>query len=475
MTALTIATLSESAAASKLPTRKQQMASNLATVTPKVRKIGRGRKAPSPNSILDRRVLLQTLEERGITVKAMHIDGFYQALHRQNYPDLPEFVEQFLRNEQAARTKNNNTGTKSLIENDENSELPTLAPLKNAVSQKKNRNRGQLPRALLDFLKDPNNGLVTVTSKIALQLTSADSTTTKLAVQLHDGQLVESVLMRYVTHGGSRASLCVSSQCGCAMGCTFCATGTMGLSGNLTTGEILEQIVHADRILASDWGERKSKEEVNGRQLQLDLVRNVVFMGMGEPLDNYSNVVEACRSLLDRRRWNLANGRVTVSTVGLTSQIRKLTRELPDVSLALSLHAPNQAMRNAIVPTAKRYPIEDLIQALDEHMMAYLKDRRKRLLESNKALDKTEYTADERIQESSRRRAMIEYVMLEGPTSSLEAAHELGKLCENRRLVVNLIPYNATDVKDKLQCPPREHMKEFQRIVMSYGSFCTIR
>ena len=211
-----------------------------------------------------------------------------------------------------------------------------------------------------------------------------------------------------------------------------------------------------------------------------------VFMGMGEPLDNYSNVVEACRSLLDRKRWNLAHGRVTVSTVGLTSQIRKLTRDLPEVSLALSLHAPNQTMRTSIVPTAKRYPIEDLIQALDEHMMAYMHQRRERLKREgrltvngggsdNNNNNKGEYTAEERIQESARRRAMIEYVMLQGHTSSFEAAHELGKLCENRHLVVNLIPYNATDVKDKLQCPSREHMEEFRRIVSSYGTFCTIR
>ena len=94
----------------------------------------------------------------------------------------------------------------------------TAAPLKNAVSRKKNRNRVQLPKALLAFLKDPDNGMVTVTSQVAVERTSADGSTTKLAIQLHDGQQVESVLMRYISHGGSRASLCVSSQCGCAMG-----------------------------------------------------------------------------------------------------------------------------------------------------------------------------------------------------------------------------------------------------------------
>jgi sorting nexin-8 len=190
--------------------------------------------------------------------------------------------------------------------------------------------------------------------------------------------------------------------------------------------------------------------------------------------------------MIDRSRWNLAHGRVTVSTVGLISQIRRLTKELPEVSLALSLHAPNQKDREAIVPTASRYPIEGLIDALDNHMMAYANQKRKReggtkpLLNANGEVveEKQElqtYTAEERIKESSRRRAMIEYVMLEGESSSFKCAHQLGKLCENRHLVVNLIPYNATDVKDKLQCPSDEHMLEFRNIVQSYGTFVTIR
>jgi hypothetical protein len=214
------------------------------------------------------------------------------------------------------------------------------------------------------------------------------------------------------------------------------------------------------------------------------------LLGMGEPLDNYNNVTEACRTMIDTSRWNLAHGRVTVSTVGLISQIRRLTRELPEVSLALSLHAPNQDARTKIVPTASRYPIEGLIDALDNHMMAYLNQRRKRRNSNSNSNNNSiaaavaegaaeqqlqVYTVEERIKESSRRRAMIEYIMLTGETSSFECAHQLGKLCENRHLVVNLIPYNATDVKDKLQCPTDAHMLEFRDIVQSYGTFCTIR
>lgn len=202
----------------------------------------------------------------------------------------------------------------------------------------------------------------------------------------------------------------------CAMGCTFCATGTMGIRGNLCSGEILEQVVHASRILASDSDGNNSKQ--NGKQTKhLDLIRNIVFMGMGEPLNNYANVLTTCKALIDRRLWNLSHNRVTVSTVGVTSRMRDLTRDLPEVNLALSLHAPNQKMREAIVPAAKGTPIESLIEALDEHMMAFA--RRKLLLENpqESSSDSTDrqgggqYNNDERVTASKKKRAMIEYVM----------------------------------------------------------------
>lgn len=334
------------------------------------------RKAPSPKSILDKKCFLEALDEAGISLKPMHVDAFYQMLHREHYPSLPDFVENYYRNERGE------------------SVLGSEKPLNHQISKNKNRNKSQLPKKLLEFIANTPD-FVTKTSRIKEKMTSLDKSTTKLIVELHDGQVVESVLMRYARKGDGRASLCVSSQCGCAMGCTFCATGTMGLSGNLTTGEILEQLVHANGILAEEYKAREDKSK------KLDYVRNIVFMGMGEPLDNYNNVVEAARSMMDRRRWNLAHGRVTISTVGLISQIKKLTKELPEVSLALSLHAPNQEARTAIVPTATRYPIEGLIEALDGHMMAYMKKRSR----------DGGYTMEDRIKESARRRAMIEYVM----------------------------------------------------------------
>ena len=163
----------------------------------------------------------------------------------------------------------------------------------------------------------------------------------------------------------------------------------------------------------------------------MDLVRNVVFMGMGEPLNNYDNVLGACRAMIDRRLWNLAHNRVTVSTVGVPSRMRDLTRDLPEVNLALSLHAPDQSTRERIVPAARGTPIESLIEALDGHMMALAKRRgEQRLLAADnpQGSDRggggtigdggdgdgavgVEFDLEERKAASKRKRAMIEYVM----------------------------------------------------------------
>ena len=164
------------------------------------------RQTPSPNSILDRPALEQALDDYGLTIKSLHLDTFYQALHRQHYPDLQQFVQTYYQLEEQLPVVDN-----------------TCQPLRQAISAKKNTNKGQLPQAFLQFLNDPQNGFVTVTSQVAWQKTSQDQSTTKMAIELHDGQLVEAVLMRYQQGKGrktkSRASLCVSSQCGCAMGC----------------------------------------------------------------------------------------------------------------------------------------------------------------------------------------------------------------------------------------------------------------
>ena len=239
------------------------------------------RKAPYPNSILDRTALTEALEEAGVSVKRVHVDSFYQALHRMHYPPLEQFVERYRNESVDPPPKYSQAEDQPQDENisgQENVKAYGNRPLQNAVTNKRNKNKKQLPKKFLEYLATTED-FVTHTSRIKERLTSNDGSTTKLIVELYDGFVVESVLMRYDKKGSGRASLCVSSQCGCAMGCTFCATGTMGLSGNLTSGEILEQLVHADHILAEEYMSQSDKERGNKK---IDLVRNVVFMGMGE-------------------------------------------------------------------------------------------------------------------------------------------------------------------------------------------------
>jgi adenine C2-methylase RlmN of 23S rRNA A2503 and tRNA A37 len=449
----------------------------------------RRRTGPAPLSVLNRAALVQALDDQGTPLKPIHVEAFYQWLHRWQYPEPKEFVQ---RVRQLAPHHKTTTSIAAVVVNDENvshnpravsldaSRMPTTTHISSTTA------KPQFPQFFLDFLH--TSPFVTLTSRIQSTHTSSDGSTTKFAIELYDGQVVESVVMRYQPSpetgaGGTRISLCVSSQCGCAMGCTFCATGTMGWSGQLSTGEILEQIIHAERFLLESYhnntriatndkealGATKNSQKQHNLQSALTRVRNIVFMGMGEPLDNYSAVVAACRIFMERHCWNLASGRVTISTVGLVAQIRQLTRDLPHVSIALSLHAPTQETRQAIVPVAKRYPLPELLQALEDHVRAYVPNVPPHQQQQNSNTTTTPISL------SHRRRAMIEYVMIEGPTSTLEAAHQVGQLCQGRPLVINLIPYNPTNVQDPLACPSWDHIQTFRSIVGSYGLFCTIR
>nr|XP_024393400.1 uncharacterized protein LOC112290851 isoform X2 [Physcomitrium patens]XP_024393401.1 uncharacterized protein LOC112290851 isoform X2 [Physcomitrium patens] len=273
----------------------------------------------------------------------------------------------------------------------------------------------------------------TLTSQVKDQETSADGTTTKLLIQLQGGQSVEAVIMRHDAgagkyaggprQGGSRATLCVSSQVGCQMGCTFCATGTMGLKGNLSAGEIVEQLVHASQVTP---------------------IRNIVFMGMGEPLNNYKSVVEGIQ-IMTGRCFGLSPSHITVSTVGVIPRILSIANDLPGVNLALSLHAPTQELRCQIVPTAKAYPLHKLMAALNSY------------------------------QTISRRRVLVEYVMLAGINDSDEVAHQLGTLLKDHNVTLNLIPYNPATSSD-YKPTSQEDLTRFQKILRGvHGVRTTIR
>lgn len=269
-----------------------------------------------------------------------------------------------------------------------------------------------------------------LTSQVVEVTTSSDKSTTKLIIQTQDGHLIESVIMRHVVtkadgtlHNIASAygkrhhvTLCVSSQVGCAMGCTFCATGTLGLLANLTAGEILEQLVHANRY---------------------ETITNVVFMGMGEPLNNYKALSTAVRSMIDNSLFGIAPSRVTVSTVGIIPNMLALSRDFPTVNLALSLHAPTQEVRKKIVPAARGFHIDKLMAALDEHLAM-----------ANK-----------------KREVLIEYILIDNVNDSDEMAHTLGGLLKGKAVKVNVIPYNPTSVNYDFKPPTRRRTLDFVAIL----------
>ncbi len=211
----------------------------------------------------------------------------------------------------------------------------------------------------------------------------------KYLLKTKDNLLYEMVLMPYE----NRVTLCISSQVGCKMGCTFCQTGKMGLKRNLTSGEILGQIFLANQSL-------KDRR-----------ITNVVFMGMGEPLDNYEEVVKACRLMVDPQALALSMAKVTISTSGLVPEIIRLGQELP-VRLAISLHNADNAKRSAMMPVNRQYNLEELKKAL----MLYPAPKRYGIT--------------------------FEYVMIEGENDSIEDARKLVKFLTGIKAKVNLIPIN---------------------------------
>ncbi len=230
----------------------------------------------------------------------------------------------------------------------------------------------------------------------ALETDSADGFTRKYLLQLADGERIETVLMRFT----GRVTACISSQVGCAMGCVFCATGQMGYTRHLTPGEIVAQAVHVARAL-----------RVAGEPHRL---RNVVLMGMGEPLHNYDAVMHAIDILRDEAGLALAAERITVSTVGVVPGILRLARERRPVSLAVSLHAATQTGRAALVPAARKWPLEELMAACRTYS------------------------------QETGRRIFYEWTLIEGKNDSPEHARAVGELLRGLPAQVNLIPLNPT-------------------------------
>ena len=260
------------------------------------------------------------------------------------------------------------------------------------------------------------------------EATSKNGQTTKFLFKTEDDLLIEAVLMRHLS---GRNTLCISCQAGCPMACTFCATGKLGLQKNLLLHEVVEQVMYAAKLLDSEW----------------ERLRNIVFMGMGEPMLNYNVMKEAIHIFTAQKKFDLSNRRVTVSTCGIVPGIEKFTEDFPQTSLAISLHAPNDDIRREIMPVDHTYDIEKLMTSLDRYT------------------DKTN------------KRIFYEYIMINGVNDHLKLADELGKLLQGRLAHVNFIPYNPWEgtSSDGYSTTPRFIIEKFQRTLEKYGVVSTIR
>ena len=255
-------------------------------------------------------------------------------------------------------------------------------------------------------------------------LVSADHLTKKTLYRLSDGTAIETVLMRY----HERNTVCISSQVGCGVGCHFCATGDMGFTRNLSRGEIVEQVV----ITTADLN-------ANGHALT-----NVVFMGMGEPFQNYEVVLGAIQVLNDSRGFGMGARRFTISTIGLIPAIKRFSEENTQINLAISLHAADDELRSSIVPINKKFPISQLMAACEEYIR------------------------------TTGRRITFEWALIDGVNDTEDQAIKLVSLISGMLVHVNLIQLNPVAHYDGV--PATDHVThKFQKILIEAGIPCTIR
>lgn len=278
-----------------------------------------------------------------------------------------------------------------------------------------------LPKTTRDVL---SRGIDIFSFKEASERISASGNAIKTLLRLKDNDVIEAVLMRF---SDSRNSVCVSSQAGCGLKCAFCATGALGFRRNLSSEEISDQVLYFDQKL-----KRENKN-----------VTNVVFMGMGEPLLNYENVMNSVKSLNNPELFGIAARRITISTSGIATGIEKLACEKLQFNLAVSLHAPDQILRERLMPIAKAYPLNRLMAAIKTYM------------------------------EKTRRRVSYEYIMLRDVNDSQDCARKLAKLLAGQLCHVNLIPYNETNMGFKNA--GRTKIKIFKDILDSFGIPVTVR
>ena len=276
----------------------------------------------------------------------------------------------------------------------------------------------------------------------AAETHSLDGFTRKYLLALSDGRKIETVLMRYT----GRVTACISSQAGCAMGCVFCATGQMGFVRHLTAGEIVAQAMHVDAALRETTGSTPQLADAGSPSPheRHERLRNIVLMGMGEPLHNYDAVMKAVDILRDNNGLALGAKKITLSTVGVIPGIIRLADEARPINLAVSLHGATQEERAALVPVAKKWPLDELMEACRYYIA------------------------------KQQRRIFYEWTLIEGKNDTAENAHAIGRLLKGQQAQVNLIPLNPTDGYNGLPTG-RDAAKNFQQILAGYGLPCTVR
>jgi 23S rRNA (adenine2503-C2)-methyltransferase len=267
----------------------------------------------------------------------------------------------------------------------------------------------------------------TIAAPRMLRDTTAADGTRKWLLDVGTGNAIESVFIPEEERG----TLCISSQAGCALECSFCSTGKQGFNRNLTVEEIIGQLWWANKSLGRGVTESRP-------------ISNVVMMGMGEPLSNFDNVVAAMRLMLDDNAYGLSRRRVTLSTAGLVPAIDRL-REACPVALAVSLHAPNDALRDELVPINRKWPIRELLAACLRY-----------------------------VEKAPRESVMFEYVMLEGVNDSVALARELAALVREVPCKINLIPFNPFAAVDYRRSAP-DAIARFRDVLMQAGLVATVR
>ena len=272
------------------------------------------------------------------------------------------------------------------------------------------------------------NSCVVEAPEVIYEKTSKDGTR-KWVVSVGDKDLIEMVLIPEK----NRATLCVSSQVGCAVDCSFCATGKQGFSRNLNLAEIIGQVW----VAANSYGVPRSPNERH--------ITNVVMMGMGEPLLNFDPVVDAMNLMMDDNAYGLSKRKVTLSTSGIVPRIDDLGK-VTDVALTISLHAPNDQLRNQLVPINKKYPIQELIDSVKRYV---------------------DGCSDKRV-------TTIEYILIEDVNDSLELAEELCELLRQLPCKVNLIPFNSFS-ESEYKTPSGNRVRRFQKYLQDNGYVTTIR